>query len=172
MMTPLPTPILSEQEQRDADVLARTVFGEARGESDLGRLAVAWVCRNRAVIAGRFVAAHGHPHPLFGDGTVAGACERSNVTRDGRRVWQFSCWDPADPNCAKLLALDLTGEAARPSRWAATTALERTAPDPSNGATHYHTAMAPRDGIDWPPYWAVGQTVVATVGSHVFYRLG
>jgi spore germination cell wall hydrolase CwlJ-like protein len=32
--------------------------------------------------------------------------------------------------------------------------------------------MAPRDGIDWPPTWTEGQKVVATVGSHVFYRLG
>lgn len=158
--------------ERNLDRLTRTVWGEARGESDLGRLAVAWVCCNRAVIALRFVRHAGHPHPQYGDGTVAGACERSAVTRSGRRVWQFSCWDVGDSNCAPMLALDLDSEAAAPSLAMARAALDQTAPDPTNGATHYHTAMPPRDGIDWPPAWAEDQRVVATIGAHVFYRLG
>ena len=33
---------------RDIDILVRTVYGEARGESALGKLAVAWVVVNRA----------------------------------------------------------------------------------------------------------------------------
>ncbi len=33
---------------RDIDILARTVYGEARGESELDKLAVAWVVVNRA----------------------------------------------------------------------------------------------------------------------------
>jgi spore germination cell wall hydrolase CwlJ-like protein len=144
------------------DVLARTVYGEARGESELGRLAVAYVACNRAEIAARYVEAHGRAHPLYGDGSVASACQMP---------WQFSCWNENDPNRAELLALDLYSDAGRPSLWAANTAINRSAPDPSNGATAYHTAMAPRDGIDWPPSWAEGQKVVATIGSHVFYRL-
>jgi len=147
----------------DLDVLARTVYGEARGESDLGRLAVAYVPVNRALIAAAFVASHGRHHPLYGDGTVASAC---------LMPWQFSCWNLNDPNRAKLLALDPNGEEAAPCRAMAQAALDRTAPDPSNGATHYHTAMAPRDGMDWPPDWATGQTPTATIGSHCFYRLG
>jgi spore germination cell wall hydrolase CwlJ-like protein len=147
---------------RGVDVLARTVYGEARGESEMGRLAVAYVACNRAEIAARYVEAHGRAHPLYGDGTVASACTMP---------WQFSCWNENDPNRAELLALDLYSDAGRPSLWAATTAINRSAPDPSNQATHYHTAMPPHDGIDWPPSWAEGQKVVATIGSHVFYRL-
>jgi spore germination cell wall hydrolase CwlJ-like protein len=158
-MSATPQPALD----RGVDVLARTVYGEARGESDLGRLAVAYVPCNRAGIAARFVAARGYKHPLYGDGSVASACQAP---------WQFSCWNERDPNRAKLLALDLGSEAAAPSLWAANAAIQRSAPDPSNGGTNYHTAMAPRDGIDWPPSWAVGQKIVATVGAHVFYRLG
>ena len=32
----------------DMDVAARTVYGEARGEPDEGKIAVAWVIRTRA----------------------------------------------------------------------------------------------------------------------------
>ena len=146
----------------DLEVLARTVYGEARGEPELGRLAVANVPCNRASIAARFVETHGRRHPLYGDGTVASACTTK---------WQFSCWNANDPNLRKLLALDLASEAAAPSFAAARAALSHSEPDPSGGATHYHTAMSPRDGIDWPPAWAEGQTPTATVGAHVFYRL-
>ena len=147
----------------DVDILSRTVYGEARGEPDIGRLAVAYVPCNRAAIAALFVAAHGRNHPLYGAGTVASACTAP---------WQFSCWNSHDPNLPKLIALDLDSEEAQPCVSMALAALGRTAPDPSCGATHYHTAMPPRDGMDWPPGWANGQTPTATVGAHVLYRLG
>ena len=147
----------------DLDTLCRTVYGEARGESDLGRLAVAYVPVNRALIAAAFVASRGRHHPLYGDGTVASAC---------LAPYQFSCWNLRDPNRAKLLALDLASEEAAPCLEMAQAAIGRTAPDPSCGATHYCTLMAPRDGIDWPPDWTTGQTPTAAIGGHVFYRLG
>ena len=148
---------------QDLDALARTVYGEARGESDLGRLAVAYVPITRAEIAARFVAATGHRHPLYGDGTVASACHMP---------WQFSCWNAKDPNMPKLIALDLTSEEAQPSVWAAGAALAGSAPNPAEGATHYHTTANPRPRHAWPPPWAQGQTPVTQVGGHVFYRLG
>lgn len=149
------------------DTLARTVYGEARGEPDLGRLAVAYVPCNRAAIAARFVKAHPEHkrHPLYGDGTVASAC---------RMPWQFSCWNENDPNRAELLALDLDSDAAAPCMAMARAALDETAPDPSNCATHYHTVASPWPDPDkrWPPKWADGKPPVATIGDHVFYRLG
>ncbi len=153
----------------DLDILSRTVYGEARGESDLGRLAVAYVACNRAEIAARHVAASGKPHPLFGDGTIAGACQVHHTMHrpNGRavEVYQFSCWNEYDVNRAIILALDLTSEEAQPAARMATAALHQTAPDPSNGATHYHEASI-------CPYWAAGETPCAEVGDHVFYRLG
>ncbi len=143
--------------ERNLDRLARTVWGEARGESDLGRLAVAYVPITRAEIAARFVAATGRQrHPLYGDGTVASAC---------LMPWQFSCWNESDPNLPKLLALDLESEEAQPSVWAAETALAGTVRDPTGGATHYHAK-----GI--MPSWAMGATPTTIINNHVFYRLG
>ena len=153
----------------DLDILSRTVYGEARGESDLGKLAVAYVACNRAEIAARHVAAHGKPHPLYGDGSVASACQVHHTMHrpDGRdvEVYQFSCWNEHDPNRVIILSLDLTSEEAQPCVRMAKAALQKTAPDPSNQATHYHTANT-------APYWAVGETPCAEVGDHVFYRLG
>lgn len=53
---------------QDIDVVAWTLFGEARGEGRQGMVAVACVIVNRAMIAADYVDAHGDPHPLFGDG--------------------------------------------------------------------------------------------------------
>jgi N-acetylmuramoyl-L-alanine amidase len=141
---------------RDQDILARTVYGEARGEGDMGKVAVAFVVCNRAEIAARYVAAAQRPHPLFGNGTPASAC---------LVPWQFSCWNASDPNCEKLRNLDVLSEDAAPSLMAANAAISRTLEDPSLGATHYCVL-----GLD--PYWSRGHDPVAVIGHHKFFRLG
>ena len=145
----------------DLDILTRTVYGESRGEPDLGRLAVAYVFCNRAAIAVRFVASHGRPHPLYGNGTVASAC---------RMPYQASCWNASDPNLIKLLTPPLEGDLMAPCLWVAKAALGETLPDPSCGATHYVTAMSPFEGTPWPPIWTHTMTLCATIGGHLFYR--
>ena len=62
------------------DTLARTIFGEARGEPYLGKVAVANVVMNRVALADQ--------HPPFGLGSAA--------YRMYERAWQFSCWNPAN----------------------------------------------------------------------------
>ena len=88
--------------------------------------------------------------------------------------YQFSCWLSGDPNRPKLIALDLETAAAAPCLTMARAALEKTAPDPGCGATHYHTVASPWPDPDkrWPPKWADGHDPVAEIGDHVFYRLG
>ena len=147
----------------DLETLAKTVYGEARGESDMGRLAVAFVCCNRAAIADIYMHTRGHRHPLYGDGTVASACTMP---------FQFSCWNKGDPNYAKLLELDLASEGAAPCLESARIAIAKSAPDPSNGATHYHTKDKPSWAKKWPPTWAEGHVPTTKLGGHVFYRLG
>ena len=58
----------------DIDTVARTIWGEARGEPIEGQQAVASVIGNRANIAAAWEAHHGVPHPLYGDGHLASAC--------------------------------------------------------------------------------------------------
>jgi spore germination cell wall hydrolase CwlJ-like protein len=125
-------------------VAALTVWGEARGEPDAGKRAVAWVIRNRAASPGWWGA------------DVESVC---------RKPGQFSCWNEGDPNRdgierladrdpVYLCCLEIVREvmAADPVR------------DPTRGASHYHAR-----GIE-PPFWAIGHEPSAAIGNHLFYN--
>jgi spore germination cell wall hydrolase CwlJ-like protein len=138
----------------DLDVMARTVYGEARGEIPSGQIAVAWVVRNRADRASAYHLAHGKPHPLFGDGTIRMACKWPS---------QFSCWNQSDPMRPKLLAAKTATLAA--CLQAAYGVLSREFADPTGGALHYYAASMPE-----PPKWAAGLTPCAVIGAHRFFN--
>ena len=69
--------------EKDRYILARTLWGEARGESLAGQIAVAWTIRNRVD--------DGNTKSWWGEG-YAGVCQKP---------YQFSCWKN-DPNFAYL----------------------------------------------------------------------
>ncbi|MFN4017505.1 MAG: cell wall hydrolase [Reyranella sp.] len=139
-------------DDNDVAVVARTLWGEARGEPHDGKAAVAWVIRNRASRA-RF------SPDLFGRaGAAAAVCQAP---------WQFSCWNEADPNRAKLLVLKPIDMAIEMQ--IATDVLAGAIEDPTNGADHYHTIDAPSWARAWPPTWAPTMREVARFGGHVFY---
>lgn len=79
-----PAPGLTIEQQPEPAVYAMLLCGEARGEGEDGMRAVAQVIENRL----------NHPR-RFGD-TVKSVC---------LRPWQFSCFNPNDPNRAKLLSM-------------------------------------------------------------------
>jgi hypothetical protein len=157
--------------ERDADVTARTGWAEARGDDDLstpeveeGMEAVICVAVNRAALAALWVWRHGFPHPLYGDGTLASACEWP---------WQFSCWNPNDVNREKLLAV--TAEADHHFALAlgiAQRAVDGTLLDVTHRATHYHAIKAPPTAKVWPPEWTHGKPETYRTPKHVFYDLG
>jgi spore germination cell wall hydrolase CwlJ-like protein len=66
--------------EKDRDILARTLWGEARGEGLAGQIAVAWTIRNRVN--------DGKAKSWWGEG-YAGVC---------LKPYQFSCWNKNDPN--------------------------------------------------------------------------
>jgi spore germination cell wall hydrolase CwlJ-like protein len=132
----------------EIDTLARTIWGEARGEGEAGMAAVAAVIMNRLRIA----AAHGS---YWWGNSIIQICQKP---------FQFSCWNKDDPNYRKLLAVDgrdlYFATAMRIARRAAAGVLA----DPTFGATHYHAA-----GV--APYWAGRYKPVAVIGRQIFYRL-
>ena len=69
---------------KDLMTAARTVYGEARGESEKGRLAVACVLWNRLRAQ----------RPHYGRKSLSAVC---------LKPWQFSCWNRNDPNRDKLM---------------------------------------------------------------------
>lgn len=140
-------------QEQDVDVLARTIWAEARGEGVAGQVAVGRCIRNRVEAdLGR----DGKPD-WWGEGYV-GVCQAP---------WQFSCWNKADPNRPYL-----TGAKAIPeteyarAREAAVTAMTSKEPDPTGGATHYYsTTMAS------PPKWTGHPARRTTkIGRHIFFK--
>ncbi len=131
----------------DIDTLARTLYGEARGEPYLGKVAVANVVYNRASIGLR--------HPHFGEGTIASAC---------LAPWQFSCWNSNDPNREVILAVTDVDPIYADCLDIAATACAGQLDDVTDGATYYFAKGSPE------PAWAVDKSPCAKVGKHLFYK--
>ena len=138
----------SEVWRRSVDVLARTIYGEARGELVRGKEAVACVIINRVRRArdrgGRYWWGH----------DVESVC---------LKPWQFSCWNQNDPNRAKIQAVDETNRNFQSCLRIARRAIAGSIKDPTMGATHYHARSV-------SPPWARGKQPSAKIGYHVFYN--
>ncbi len=135
-------------ESLQTDVLARTLWGEARGEEPAGMEAVARVILNRAAIAIR----------------KGGYWWGNDIITVCQKPYQFSCWNRSDPNYRKLLDIDAKDIHFATALRIARRAVAGVLADPTNGATHYHA-----DSI--LPDWAKGQTPSARIGRHIFYNL-
>lgn len=134
----------------DIEIAARTIYGEARGESAEGKVWVASVLRNR------WQAEHG----IFRrDDTLASACLRHR---------QFSVWDAGDANFAAVQRVHPGEPAYLECLKALLQAL--TEADRTGGATLYHTTQMPAWRDTWPPDWASRAIELATVGHHIFYK--
>lgn len=125
----------------DLEIMARTIWGEARGESQTGRTAVGNVIMNRV------------HHPSRWPKSPAEVCQQP---------WQFSCWNEGDPNRTKLLEVDLDDTDLRQCIRAALTAL--TGVDQTNGSNHYFANYIEK------PSWAEDMEHTCTIGVHQFYK--
>jgi spore germination cell wall hydrolase CwlJ-like protein len=78
--------------------------------------------------------------------------------------FQFSCWNPGDPNRPRLFQIELEDRDLLGCTRACVEALSG-APDPTGGATHYHVTAMPAQ-----PRWARGRSPDLVIGRHAFYR--
>lgn len=135
----------------DREYLALTLYGEARGESLLGKIAVASVLRNR-LEARRWGV------------TYASVC---------LAPLQFSCWNVNDPNLPLLRAIgnELTAgtvrddAALRQCLWIADGLIGNGFDSNVDQATHYFATS-----MQTPPAWAATGTYVARIGAHLFFE--
>ncbi len=142
------TPSRYSKTPEDAiDTLARTLYGEARGEKVRGIEAVASVIINRVEKA------------LKRGGYWWG----NDVETVCLRPWQFSCWNANDPNRDKILLIDTSNKIFATCLRVARRAVFGTLKDATDGATHYH-----RTGL--LPAWARQHIPCAEIGHHVFYK--
>lgn len=125
---------------------ARTLWGEARGETDAGMAAVACVIINR------------FENKKWYSGKTLG--ETAKLCVKGSKYHQFSCWNKDDPNRDKMLKLTYV-ELKRELDIIRT--LLNDYQDITFGATHYHTK-------NLRPKWAAGKKPCAVIGNHLFYN--
>lgn len=130
----------------DIDIMARTIWGEARGEPHEGMQAVACVILSRVFDAkGRW------------PDTPAEVC---------LQPYQFSAWNKSDVNRPKLAGVGLQDAKFRECYAIAAAAVAGLIDDRTGGANHYCvTSIIPRVG------WARGVEPVAAIGVHSFYKL-
>lgn len=134
------------------DILARTLYGEARNEGDTGIKAVACVIMNRVK----------EQKSMWG----------KNVKQVCLKPWQFSCWNPRnglslnDKNIVANYQSMMKATDADPSfmrcKQIASEALNGSLIDITGGATYYHTTAI-------KPKWAKGVEPIKVVASHAFY---
>ena len=123
--------------------MAKTIWGEARGEGAIGMQAVANVIMNRVDRGGWY-----------------GASIKDVVLKP----YQFSCWNDTDPNRAKLDKLTVADLQSSGALQIAQQVINGQLPDITGGATEYHNKnILP----DWD-YSKLKQTV--QIGNHIFYR--
>ena len=142
----------------DLDTLARTIWGEARGEGIRGMQGVANVIMNRYALA----QASATYARQFGK-TVAEIC---------KKPMQFSAWNPGEPNRAKMLAVTKNDMQFVQALTLAKMALQHTLVDVTGGADHYLNVAETRKMRGGSlPSWAKLDKKTAAVGAHTYLRL-
>ncbi len=126
-----------------ARAVAATIWGEARGEPRLGKIAVACVIRNRVLNPG-----------WWGRDWISVCTAKA----------QFSCW--WDQQAQRVRTVDDSDERFAECLLIARKMMADNYEDPTGEADHYYA-----DTIA-PPKWAVGKTPTAVIGHHRFYKLG
>lgn len=145
--------VLPNPSRQDLLTLARTIWGEARGEPLEGQIAVAQVILNRWE--------HG-PDKWWNSGRIE--AQRGTIAGTCLSPWQFSCWNDGDPNLPKLQKLDeYTNPSFRSFLTLARLACRYLLRDMVGKSTHYHT-------VTIRPRWSYGHEPVAIVGRHQFYE--
>lgn len=143
------------QWSEDIDTLARTAWAENRGGGSLGMQSVINVILNRLAYS------ESTPGRDWWGNTIQEICKM----RSGS-VYQFSCWNPADPNYSQMVRVDVTDSAFNTALQLATMALAGQLPDITHGSTHYYApAVVPE------PFWARGQQARADIAGQLFYAV-
>ncbi|PHN28987.1 cell wall hydrolase [Pseudomonas sp. ICMP 561] len=138
--------------EKDRDILARTLWGEARGEGLPGQIAVAWTIRNRVEMD---LNNDGKPD-WWGEG-YSGVC---------LKPYQFSCWNKNDPNYPFLSgAKQIPFRELAQARIAADLVIDGKQPDPTSGATHYYATTMPK-----APAWVAKAKQTLKLGHHIFFK--
>jgi len=133
----------------DVEILARTLYGEARNQGVEGLTAVANVINNRMLFVPK----------RYGVG-IYGVCLKAK---------QFSCWNEKDANFSKITH-QIAFDGAEVHVWhrcriIAILSIRELLKDNTCGATHYHHFKS-------TPWWIESNFMhyLCQIGDHKFYR--
>jgi spore germination cell wall hydrolase CwlJ-like protein len=133
----------------EVDILARTIYGEARGEYGHVEGGMAALIAVGNVVMNRLKAGNGYGK------TIHEVCLKPH---------QFSCWNVGDPNRALLMREDISDPVFTVCRHVATKVAFGGWPDLTKGSDHYHALSVSAS-------WARGQKPKLRIANHVFYQL-
>lgn len=133
---------------RDIEIMAKTIYGEARGEyckknGGLNALAaVGHVIMNRSIESG------------------------SSIETVCKKPWQFSCWNKNDPNRKIIENVSIEEPLYRICYLIAKRIVCNELDDITNGANHYYSKSMRKT-----PYWAENKTPTFEIGKHIFFKI-
>lgn len=133
----------------DLQAMARTIYGEGRGEDQHGRVAIGQVIMNRVKIDLN----NDNKPDWWGEG-IKDVCLRSK---------QFSCWNIGDPNRDKIINVGDSNTTFLECIRIAAYVMAGDSFDLVHGATHYHTK-------DSSASWSIGLSPCVDIGNHLFYK--
>lgn len=134
----------------DVDIMARTIYGEARGEyGGKGGLAALIAVGN--VVMNR---------------VQAGCWYGKTIEEVCLKPWQFSCWNEEDRNRALIMRLIIEDPLFTLCQEVATKLAAGEWPDLTKGSDHYHATTM----ISFPK-WTKERKAKICLGNHLFYRL-
>lgn len=136
----------------DIDAIARTAYGEARGLGEDGMRAVICVIVNRV-----------SKKAWYGL-TAYEVCHKYETMESGRTIYQFDCWDPKDPNCAKCQNVTTNDPQFVIAMQLAEDSQEFNWMDVTDGALNYFSTTIPL------PSWARGHNPCYSIGNMLFYN--
>lgn len=125
------------------DLVARTLYGEARREPPETRVAIAEVVYNRAI----------QRSPRFGL-SVEAVCRQPD---------QFSCWNPGDPNRGRTLSISLCDPEIADCVTIARDLVAGRVGGLTLGADHFHHRRV-------SPYYSRQHAPCAQIGNYVFFN--
>lgn len=136
----------------DIDILARTIYGEARGEYQRSQgglaalIAVANVVHNRV------------QHKTWYGQTIREVC---------LKPWQFSCWNEDDPNRQVITRVERHNDKVFEKCYeVASKTTQGHWPDLTLGSDHYYAVWLPV-----APNWAIGKQPRFKIGCHAFFNI-
>ncbi len=135
--------------KRSIEVVAKTIYGEARGEYYLENGGLSSFIAIANVIYNRF--------NQSGEKLIENVCVKPK---------QFSCWNSNDLNLKVIQNVNILDPLYKICQKTAVNVLSEQWPDITKGATHYYSLSLKNQ-----PYWAIGQYPTFKIGKHIFFKL-